>query len=154
MPKTTKSELHLFCKLLKIRRVLKVVNTFEFHFSRSVGRNCQYGKYNRGYVNCAFIVILIFFSFGNDDDTFTNGLFGMDCLQDSKAVITSYIFSALLFSKTFDIHCLFYVNNDLETDCRGILTTVFVLFCFFHNLSAWNHTANIDEEEFEPRLYL
>lgn len=99
MPKTTKSELHLFCKLLKIRRVLKVVNTFEFHFSRSVGRNCQYGKYNRGYVNCAFIVILIFFSFGNDDDTFTNGLFGMDCLQDSKAVITSYILVLCCFQR-------------------------------------------------------
>lgn len=39
-----------------------------------------------------FIVILIFFShvFGNYYDAFTNGLFGIDCLQNSKAVIISH----------------------------------------------------------------
>lgn len=40
-----------------------------------------------------FIVVLIFFPhvFGNDYDAFTNGPFGIDCLQYSKAVIISYI---------------------------------------------------------------
>ena len=71
----------------------------------------------------------------------------MDCLQDSKAVITSYILVLCSFQRPLISIVYFYVNNDLETDCRGILTAVFVSVFFFFdkgidNLSAWNHTAN------------
>ena len=98
--------------------------------------------------------------FGNDDDTFTNGLFGMDCLQDSKAVITSYILVLCSFQRPLISIVYFYVNNDLETDCRGILTAVFVsVFFFFLTRVLTIYLRGItqliiDEEELEPRLYL
>ena len=96
------------------------MNTFEFYFSRSVGRNCQYGKYNRGYVNFTFIVILIFFHvYGNDDDTFTNGLFGMDCLQESKAVITSYILVLCSFQRPLISIVYFMLIMTLEQIAEG-----------------------------------
>lgn len=103
MPETTIFELDLFWKLLKIRRVV-IVSKFKFSFSRSVGRNCQYEKHNGGCGNFAFLLCKIdFFShvFGNDYDAFTNGLFGIDCSQDSKAVIVSYILVLYGFQSLF-----------------------------------------------------
>lgn len=86
-----------------------------------------------------------FHVFGNDDDTFTNGLFGMDCLQESKAVITSYILVLCSFQRPLISIVYFMLIMTLEQIAEGFLTTVFV-FAFSDkatdNLSAWNHTAN------------